>query len=1363
MKQALSLAVLLSFAFGLGAATNQTFQCRVKVVDGQGQPVSGAVVERFHLDDVSQLGAPLQTDGRTTTDRSGSLVFTSTNQTYYILLASKPGLALTWNGWYPGMAPGQNDATLELVLATPKSVSGVVRDGAGKPVADAQVWVKIGSRTIADTELSWAILPARLGRQRFAARTGAEGKFRIDGLPDGAHVSLGVAKAGMALDRSHEAASFFNPNTLELEAGQADVVLTLKPAGVIEGRVVKAEGGAPVAGARVAFAEFSFGDEAALSTTSGADGAFRFVDLEAGQYSLQPSLGTNEPPDLVGEAVSVTVEAGVTNHEAKLVLGPGGLLEVSVKNSADEKPIAGAMVYAHFPAAGVPAKPVTSSATGIARFRLPPGEYTVFASKDGGSGQGGQATVELNKTNQATVSLTPPEAGVTVTGTVVDPAGKPVPEVAVTLFPFHEGDHKTDAQGHFQLASNPRQFGGGNNSRGTVIVRDLARNLAVAVELEEDATNLNLRLEPGLTLAGRVNDPAGKPITNALVTFMFHTEQMGSTFGNPARVDAAGRFEIKGLPAGRRYTVMVSAPGFGQATKAIEAADAEPKRVELEPFQLAKANLRLAGVVLDADDKPVAGAFVNGYGEQQPTLNGRTDAKGHFAFEHAAPGAIRLSANQPRGGGVGSVSAEGGDTNITLHLGSQEANFSPGASRPRQKLNGTVRDPDGKPASKVTLSLFPNYSNAQIKKPDETGHFVLTLDPNQFGGGNNQRVLIARDLERNLATALDLEDDATNADLRLEPGLTLAGRVSDAEGQPLTNAEATLTFWTAHMGSSIGVAAKADAQGRFALKGLPPGRRYGITVSARGFGQDNKTVEAADTSGGRVDLEPFQLAKANLRIAGVVLDADDKPVSGAYVNTFGGEKQPQLNVQSDAKGRFAFEHVCAGPINLSANSPRGGENGNVSAEGGDTNIVIHLGSQEANFGNGRGRPRQRVHGVVLDASGNPAAKIAVSIFPDFSNAQKKTDAEGKFVVTFDPNQFGGGNDTARVIIARDAEHNLAAALDVEEDATNATLKLAPGFTLAGHATGLNGQRLTNAQAQLSFRTPRMSSSLGQGVRVGPDGKFEIQGLPGGRGFNVSVTAPGYGQDSHNAETGEGENRRVELDPFQLLVADQRIAGVVLDNDDKPARRVYVYFYGDKQVGQSRETDAQGQFAFDKVCAGTLQVNASSMNGGGFANVHAEAGDTNIVIHLSNNAGRRANAPRASVLRGKPLPDLATAGLGAEDAPADRPVLVLLIDAEERPSRRVLRSLGEAAPALKQKGLAVVVLQSGDMAADAFNTWKQEAATPFPVGQLKQEPEKARAAWGAGALPWFILTDKAHKVVAEGFALEDLEAKISQIK
>ena len=543
--------------------------------------------------------------------------------------------------------------------------------------------------------------------------------------------------------------------------------------------------------------------------------------------------------------------------------------------------------------------------------------------------------------------------GVKLAGMVVDGAGKPALNTTVLLLPFPDREHKTDGQGRFELTYNPNQFGAGANIQRAIIARDVARNLAAAVNVEEEGTNVSLRLGPGLTLAGRATDPGGKPIPNAQVSIQLWTGSMASPLGSGLTADAQGRFEAAGLPAGRHYAVNVSAEGFGPDNRNVEEADTATSRVDLGAFQLTPATLRIAGVVLDADDRPVAEAFVNSYGEKQPALNTRTDAKGRFHFDHVCPGPITLSAYTPSSGQFGNISAEGGDTNITLHLGSRQANFGAGNTRPRQKIKGTVLNTAGKPAPKVVISVFPDFSNSQ-KQTDEAGHFALALDPNPWAGSH--RVMVARDLERQLAGAVEFDEEETNVNLRLEPGLTLAGHVTDLEGKTLANAEATITFWTANMGSSFGSAARANSQGEFEIKVLPPGRHYGITVSAKGFGQDSKNLEAADTAGPRVDVGTLQLSPANLRIAGVVLDADDKPVPGAFISGFGGNKQPQVNCQTDAKGRFHFDHVCAGAINLQASSPRVGGIGSVSAEGGETNITIHLGSQEANFGSGNEPP-----------------------------------------------------------------------------------------------------------------------------------------------------------------------------------------------------------------------------------------------------------------------------------------------------------------------------------------------------------------------------------------------------------------------
>ena len=98
-------------------------------------------------------------------------------------------------------------------------------------------------------------------------------------------------------------------------------------------------------------------------------------------------------------------------------------------------------------------------------------------------------------------------------------------------------------------------------------------------------------------------------------------------------------------------------------------------------------------------------------------------------------------------------------------------------------------------------------------------------------------------------------------------------------------------------------------------------------------------------------------------------------------------------------------------------------------------------------------------------------------------------------------------------------------------------------------------------------------------------------------------------------------------------------------------------------------------------------------------------------------------PQTVSLKGKPLPDLAPLGLTPAEAPADQPLLAVLVDAEQRPSRRALRLLGEQAAAIKDKGVAVVAVHTGTMADEDFKAWKQEAALPFPIGCLKGDPKR----------------------------------------
>jgi hypothetical protein len=132
-----------------------------------------------------------------------------------------------------------------------------------------------------------------------------------------------------------------------------------------------------------------------------------------------------------------------------------------------------------------------------------------------------------------------------------------------------------------------------------------------------------------------------------------------------ARTDARGNFEVKTLPIGPKYVVYATAVNYGRSQQDLGPSSLTD-RVELPPLVLDLTDKLLAGQVVDARDKPVAGVNVSFSGKNQPATSSiLTDSQGRFSFK-VCEGAIRVFASGPNG--YANVSAQGGDTNLVLQL-----------------------------------------------------------------------------------------------------------------------------------------------------------------------------------------------------------------------------------------------------------------------------------------------------------------------------------------------------------------------------------------------------------------------------------------------------------------------------------------------------------------------------------------------------------------------------------------------------------------------------------------------------------------------------------------------------------------------
>ena len=341
-------------------------------------------------------------------------------------------------------------------------------------------------------------------------------------------------------------------------------------------------------------------------------------------------------------------------------------------------------------------------------------------------------------------------------------------------------------------------------------------------------TNLDLRLQPALTLSVKVRDAQGKPIPAATANLVVHAGNMAFSLNQaPAKADDQGVIEIKGLPQERRYSVTITAKGYGSANLQAQIGDTKTNRFEFPAVVLKAADRKLAGQVLGPDSKPVSGANVNMQGEGQPSDNTRTDAQGHFVFGAVCEGAVQLFANGQGGGGNymnGQSQAQGGDTNVVIRFGinaQRRRGQRAGGDDCRQGA-GSRRRACGRGAP-----VNPGASGRNMEVRSEAdGKYSITWQKQNFGG--RTAFILARDVERHLAASHDLDNTATNLDLRLQPALTLSVKVQDAKGKPIPAATANLLVYSGNAGYGFSqTSAKANDQASSRSRTC---RRNGVTA-----------------------------------------------------------------------------------------------------------------------------------------------------------------------------------------------------------------------------------------------------------------------------------------------------------------------------------------------------------------------------------------------------------------------------------------------------------------------------------------------------------------------------------------------------
>jgi len=687
-------------------------------------------------------------------------------------------------------------------------------------------------------------------------------------------------------------------------------------------------------------------------------------------------------------------------------------------------------------------------------------------------------------------------------------------------------------------------------------------------------------------------------------------------------------------------------------------------------------------------------------------------------------------------------------------------------------LAGMVVDEKGKPAAGAKIRALPktDYSERLEQRPilapeqwlttqtDDKGHF-------QF---DNFAADVSSDFRveapgwssvykytTHWLKAYGFKTGMTDIRLVLPKEIPVQGRIIDAEtGQPVAGAHVVIKpdNIREHKNPYCPHRTVSESDGKFYFKGIPPGKNsIKVSVADKTTGLVDKRIKVdiqADKDSKDIIIE---LDKGGLIEIIAREEGTNKPASDIPIYFWQSEQDEKSNfdkdVITDKDGKL---RIWAPPGECAF---RASYDRNFFQTYQDQIHVIkgQTAKSEIIFDSTPG-----VSGLVLDQTNRPVSGVLVMANP--VGEQGITDKAGRFEVRYSP------SEPLERLIARDLTRNLAAIVEVKNDAKPIQITLKPALSIAGRVTDPNDVGIPAARLELTLNVPGWSTYLGSEILTDFMGRYEIKALPllqEGFGYRISVNSSGYGNKGYERISIIGKpGTTTEIEPLVLQPADQSISGSVIDAEDKPVAGAVIFMRGKNQPIRRTVTDSNGGFIIKRVCKGPLRIQANSdisSEGDGF--IKAEGGDQNVKIILGQD---RIHTKHVS-LTGKQLPDFQDFNIDLSPADAkEKKLVVCFWDMNQRPSRNCILQLSKRAQELKAKDIIIIAVQASKVEINALDKWVSENNIVFPLGMIQGNVEQTRLAWGIKSLPWLILTDGKNVVRGEGFALNELEAKLQQI-
>jgi len=499
-------------------------------------------------------------------------------------------------------------------------------------------------------------------------------------------------------------------------------------------------------------------------------------------------------------------------------------------------------------------------------------------------------------------------AGTAIRGVVVDGAGSPIAgaEVAASCegapAPFRAA---SGADGSFLL--------GGLDPGAVFLLGARAPGFAPGVTggVRPGSGEVRLTLLPPIRLSGRVRSPGGAARAGARVRVLLLYPGLAKPLGGmEVNADEEGRYAFAGLPA---------VPGEAEAS--LQGSSSGPRRYDPPaggggevPLDIVlDAGSAVAGRVLSEDGRPLEGVEVSARDPDGRARRSLTRDDGTFEVPGLAAEPLRVSARDPE----------------RLYLEGREEGVVP----PRAGLEFVLRRDPGAPG-RFVFRCVDSAGNAvpgvTLETAREgagrpTGLCVAGADqegvfrPGQDQGGR-YRLVLSRGAES--ATVECAVEPGRTTDLgtvRLLPAALLRGRV-------VLYGEAAPAGILVLVGDSAFPERDAvDAEGRLAIRALPPGRGS-IRLAHPRFEQ--AVVPWSAGPGETADLGEIRLRPALGAVRGAVRTGGGPLPAGSVVRLSREDVFGRGSLDREAApgpdGRFEFPGVPSGTWRVSAAAPAGG-------------------------------------------------------------------------------------------------------------------------------------------------------------------------------------------------------------------------------------------------------------------------------------------------------------------------------------------------------------------------------------------------------------------------------------------------------